>query len=412
MKVLWITNIPIMDGCGLVKRPQPKSGGWLTSLAKELIKDPTIELSIASVHKGPILIAKNIGRINYYMLPSKTLVKYNKSLEAIWKSIIDELRPDVVHIQGTEMPHGLAYLRACGSDKLVVSIQGLVSAYPFYNYGITWKDIAMNLTIRDIVFGGMLSGKRSFKRRAKSEREMLQTTKHVIGRTSWDRARVLAINPNLNYHFCNETLRSEFYNAKWEYSKCEPYTIFLSQAGYPLKGLHQVLRALPIVLNRFSNTKVRIAGEDITKHKSLREKFSYTGYGKFINSLINKLKVKDCIEFVGILSASQMKDEMLKANVFICPSSIENSPNSLGEAQIVGTPCISAYVGGAPDMVPTPSCGLLYRYEETDMLAADIIYLFDTASKFENSEMRRVARERHNREKNVEQLKNIYNNLF
>lgn len=63
-----------------------------------------------------------------------------------------------------------------------------------------------------------------------------------------------------------------------------------------------------------------------------------------------------------------MKQEYLNANVFICPSSLENSPNSLGEAQILGTPCLASYVGGIPDMM-FGNEGYLYRFEEIEMLA-------------------------------------------
>jgi glycosyltransferase involved in cell wall biosynthesis len=38
----------------------------------------------------------------------------------------------------------------------------------------------------------------------------------------------------------------------------------------------------------------------------------------------------------------KMITEYRNAHIFICPSSIENSPNSLGEAQLIGVPVIAA----------------------------------------------------------------------
>ena len=54
------------------------------------------------------------------------------------------------------------------------------------------------------------------------------------------------------------------------------------------------------------------------------------------------------------------------------PSSIENSPNSLGEAQLLGVPCIASDVGGVTDMIPNKECGIIYRFEEVELLAKHI----------------------------------------
>ena len=59
---------------------------------------------------------------------------------------------------------------------------------------------------------------------------------------------------------------------------------------------------------------------------------------------------EDQFEFEGFLSAEKMKRLLLESNVFVCPSSIENSPNSLGEAMLLGVPCVASDVGGIADM--------------------------------------------------------------
>src|SRR5690606_3430119 len=97
--------------------------------------------------------------------------------------------------------------------------------------------------------------------------------------------------------------------------------------------------------------------------------------------LSKKEKVFNQIQFLGMLSEEQMIVEYQKAHVFICPSSIENSPNSIGEAQIIGTPVISSYVGGVPDMVEHGLTGLLYRFEEVEMLAMHIKSIFENDEK-------------------------------
>ena len=100
-----------------------------------------------------------------------------------------------------------------------------------------------------------------------------------------------------------------------------------------------------------------------------------------------------------------MKKEYLQANVFICPSSVENSPNSLGEAQILGTPCISAYVGGTMDMMKGNEENL-YRFEEVVMLADKICNIFE--SRDSQVDMKEIAMRRHNPDINSRRLYEIY----
>lgn len=60
----------------------------------------------------------------------------------IWKDIEEDFHPDIVHLQGTEMPHGMFYVDACGCKNVVASIQGLTSVYERYFYGgIDFLDI-------------------------------------------------------------------------------------------------------------------------------------------------------------------------------------------------------------------------------------------------------------------------------
>ena len=103
-----------------------------------------------------------------------------------------------------------------------------------------------------------------------------------------------------------------------------------------------------------------------------------------------------------------MKSEYLKSNVYICPSSIENSPNSLGEAQILGVPCVAAYVGGIPDMIPNMACGTMYRFEEIEMLAYAICDVFNQTDFPNQSLMVDVAQNRHSPETIIETMMDIY----
>lgn len=414
MKILWITNIIFPAPCKELCIESPVIGGWMLSLAKVLISNMTgLNLAVATVYGGDKLRKIEIEDITYYLLPLKgDKTKYQKALEGLWKEVNAEFCPDIVHIHGTEFPHGLAFVKANPEVKVVASIQGLVSVYDRYYLGcISFGDILRNITIRDILRGDNLwQAQRKFANRGRYERELIGRIKHIIGRTSWDKAQVWAINPDAEYHFCNETLRKEFYEHKWNYDDCERHSIFISQAGYPIKGLHQVLSALPWVLKEYPDTKVYIAGGDITRSLTFKEKMRLGGYGKFIKHLIKKFHLEDKIIFTGALTEKEMCSRYLKSNLFICSSSIENSPNSLGEAQMLGVPCLASYVGGAMDMMKGYE-DFLYRFEEVEMLAMKVCEIFCQGKEVETFD-REIALKRHDGIRNTKTLMRIYDEII
>jgi len=413
MKILWITNTLFPAPSKALGLPAPVAGGWMYGLAGQLAAQREIELAVATVYQGKELKIFDLDGIRYYLLPSRKPGTYPEYLEPIWEKICEEFSPDIVHIHGTEYMHALACMRACKDLKYVISIQGLVGVCARYYYaGLTNIDILKNITFRDVVrWDTIFQGKQKFVQQGVFETEYIKRTQHVIGRTRWDHDHVKAMNPAAEYHFCNETLRDAFYSADtWDISQKTDYTIFLSQAGYPIKGLHQVLKAVALLVTEFPRIRVRVSGHNIIDAGTLTSRVKRNGYGSYISGLIRSLGLEKNIEFTGPLSEERMIVEYKNTHLFICPSSIENSPNSLGEAQLLGVPSIASYVGGVPDMVTHGETGLLYRFEEVEMLAECIRRIFtdkDFAMRLSIKGVE-VAKQRHYREGNLNQLINIY----
>lgn len=409
MRVLWITNILFPAASEAFGLPNTVFGGWMTSSLNALRKiSPKSSFAVATIYKGRELKVIEKDYVAYYLLPSlRDNTKYDNSLEPIWQEVKKDFKPDVVHIHGTEYAHGLAYIRACGSDNVCLSIQGLVSVIARYYYaGITIKDIIRNVTIRDILrCDTIFQQKLKFEKRGELEKEYIKTVQNIIGRTSWDRTHIWAINPEAKYHFCNEILRPSFYNHKWEYAKCEKHTIFLSQASYPIKGLHKLLEAMPLILRHFPDARIKVAGISIVDKPFYR----ISGYGRYLCSLMKRLHLEDKVIFLGLLSEEQMCEQYLKANVFVCPSSIENSPNSLGEAQILGVPHIATEVGGVMDMMAGNE-QFLCRFEEVEMTAYRICGIFAEYSF--DPQVIRAAEERHSKIKNAYLMTEIYTKIY
>ncbi len=412
MKILWITNIllpPVLEKTG---RRRDVVGGWMfESLCSLKRVCPEIEFSVATLDKRAELFHEKIGGVDYYLLPERSRQRYDVNLEALWRRIKDEFRPDVVHIHGTEQPHGLAYLRACGSEGVISSIQGLVGVIArHYLDGVSRKDLVRSFSVYDLLRLRLLSFRKlAFALRGRLEEEHIRRLKSVIGRTSWDRAHAERLNPSIRYHHVEETLRPEFYSGTWTYEKCVPHTIFLSQAGYPIKGLHFLIRALPEVLREFPDTQVFIGGGNILK----REHGFLGGYGKLCLNLMRERGIEDRFHFLGALNAEEMKAQYLKANVFVSPSTIENSPNSVCEAQCLGTPIVASDVGGVLDLVEHKKTGFVYRAEDTSLLAYWIRYVFRAGKSAEvmSPGMRNVARKRHDGKKNAEVLLEVYKKI-
>lgn len=419
MKVLWITNILLPEAVSLLtgKGELKGSGGWMIGAANALLKTGEVSLSVAA----PTPLVKELKilkgeQITYYAIPmGKGNHKYNPDFEPYWKEVKKLVEPDIVHIHGTEFCHGLAYVKACGNENVVASIQGLTSCYYYYYYGVSNKDIIKNLTVADVLLHSSLyDGERDLKVCGESEKKLIESLNHIIGRTTWDKTHAWAFNPNINYHFCNETLRPEFYSDKWEQEKCKPYTIFVSQPKNSVKGFHQLLKAMPLILREFPDTRVRIPGRMDLFPKSIKHKMLQSGYNKYLCGLIRKNNLKDHLEFLGPLSAVEMKREFLDANAFVSCSTIENSPNSVGEAQIIGTPCISSFVGGVDDMVKHRETGFLYRFDEIEMLAYYVCKVFrgDYDAESLSRQEREAALLRHDATTNCNQLLSIYKQII
>lgn len=419
MKILWLINIALPEVSRLMDVAPSPFGGWLVETSKKLSENAIIKLSIAF----PEINLNNIKEFNgeeiiYYGFPhvrlkDKDLIENNIYL----KEIINKVQPDVVHIFGTEYAHSLAMVNACNDlgIKTVINIQGLVSVIEKHYSANLPTNVQKRFTFRDFIKqDNILQQKKEFKKRGLMEIKAIQKTTHVIGRTTWDKACVLQINPNVNYHFCNETLREEFYKNEWSLEKCEKYAIFLSQASYPIKGLHYMLEALPIILSRYPKTKLYIAGPDITLSTHIIDRLKKTSYAKYISELIKEYKIEKHVFFTGVLDEQQICERYLNSNVFVCPSSIENSPNSLGEAMILGVPCVASNVGGISDMLSHNREGFLYQADAPYMLAYYICKIFENEELIneisENS--RKRALKIHSRRNNINKLIGIYYSIL
>ena len=101
---------------------------------------------------------------------------------------------------------------------------------------------------------------------------------------------------------------------------------------------------------------------------------------EFYAARARKHGVMESIDWLGRLDAEQLVAELLGAAVFAYPSHIDNSPNALCEALLVGVPTVASYVGGVPSLIDDGREGLLYPDGDPYALAGRIRYLLDNPS--------------------------------
>lgn len=385
MRILWVCNIMLpVAAQHLHKEPSYKEG-WVSGLCGAILErreENGIVLGVAfPVEKEldgwqeEITVPVMAGTQNGQEKAAARLMcygfyedvdhaeRYDDSLESRMRQIAGDFRPDVIHCFGTEYAHTLAMTRVCPhKDRLLVGIQGLCAVYANTYMANLPDKVRRSVTFRDWVKqDSLMQQQEKFAQRGRMEKEAIGLAGNITGRTDWDRHYAAEWNPQAVYFVMNETLRPNFYDGRWQEDRCEPYRIFLSQGDYPIKGLHYMLLALPAVRDKFPAVKVCVAGNSLVRDRTWKDKVKLSAYGKYLRNIIRENHLEKYVEFLGRLNAEEMKEQYLRSGLFVCCSTIENSPNSLGEAMLLGLPCVSADVGGIPSLFRHKEDGLLYR---------------------------------------------------
>lgn len=415
MRVLWI------GGFGLyvpshASQGGYNGGGWVASVQKEIMKCENITLGISFCKDGEPEKVVQDG-VTYYPVPNHTKTKKNKIIdlwkisdvtrdEILWpyyeqkfKEVIEDFKPDVVHIFGSELYQDLA-ARVTGDIPTVLHIQGLLSLY-IYIY------LPPSVSKWQYYMSGKgLKGKYHnyqylayWHRSVHREKAILKSVPHVIGRTDWDRQALAVLNPNAEYHYGGEILRDIFYEDKKRQLPIHKPFITTTISFPTYKGYDVILKTANILKNEIGldfewNVYGNVQPEFMEKHTGL------------MHENLN-------INLKGVASAEALRDSLLKSSLYFHSSYVENSPNSVGEAQLVGIPVVASRVGGTDSMVEHGKTGFLYPVTDPYMAAYYIKRLVENQE--ENISMGKAAREaalvRHDKQAIVEGLLKIYDDI-
>ena len=367
MRVLWYCNVilpEVADAAGISDKAH--SAGWVEGFLLGLRKQPDVTLGIIcpwteyreGEHDG----------FQYWLCSSE---QYEK--------VLDQFKPDILHVFGTENEESNKLVTLFNNPRrTVVNIQGMATLYA----DVYTDNLPAKLQLRQRIFesflrNGILDQRDKLRSRGEAESDTIKKVCHVIGRTDIDRMFAQNLNPDIQYHHCNEILRDNFYKGKqWNIENIQRHSIVIRNTSNPIKGFYQVIRAMPFILQKFPDAHLYVVGNSYASPKNLKQKFTEGSYNRLVRKTVQRLGLADHITALGTLDAEQMEQLYLRAHVVVSASIIENESNVVSEAKILGVPVVASYVGGLPNRIIHKYDGYLYPFNMPAMMAYYVSELF------------------------------------
>ena len=401
MQILWFTGVqlPAVTGEALNR------AGWQEGLRKALFQfHPEIKLAIASFGSEPYepYTEENTTYYNIFRQPPPES-RWQRMADN-WKhrsfdeeelrnclEIVELVQPDLIFIFGTENPFGLLANRL--PVPVVISIQAVLNGLVerIFN-GLTFYELLREFFSKDTLIGeGLFHRRWQLEKLSKMEQIIYSRSNVFAGRTDWDKNWLSRLNRKAVYYHIDRILADDYYGASWDIKKTKKNLIFTTSSNAPFKGGITLVRAL-VELKKRGRKEVylRIAGIH-----------PFSIVGRNITRLKKKYKLHNQITILDRVHPSEIISEMQMASIFVLPSHMDNSPNSLAEAMLIGMPCIASNVGGIPSMLQDGEDGLLYPHDDINSLADKLELMLDDPDYAVTlgSHARKKAVERHNPEK-------------
>ena len=410
MNVLWFVNIPFPPVSARLGRAVAGSGWWLIDLAARIAQDRAVRLTVAHCsHRYGRFEAFEQEGITYWMIPAKQ-AEYEG-----WRSgrlarrladLVNHSDAEIVDVHGTERPYGL--ISSFVRQPVVITIQGLMTALAAGMGG--GKSLARVLFLQTRRAGDVKWAVAEIHKKVRTlarcpiERRIFRENRWFIGRTDWDHLTARRLSPNLRgYYSCPRILRRPFYDTAWLGPESGEQRVFTSARCEPYKGLDDLIRCLHQLKTTFPELSVRIAGDC----------YPY-GWGGYLRRLAGELEVDERVHFLGYLNAQQIAEELRRTSVYVHPSYVDNSPNSLAEAMCVGVPCVGSTTGGIPSMIRDGETGLLFQTGSVAELSEKVSAILgdaDLAARLAR-QARAVARERHDPDRVARTTLDIYQKVL
>jgi glycosyltransferase involved in cell wall biosynthesis len=376
IRIVWLAPyaVPLLEpAIQLARRTacfHPAS--WLVHLSRALAALPGVDLHIVTLSQ--LVASSQVARVENVTfhvlkcgipftnrgfppwLPVDLLTGFTFEIGSLLKEVA-AIQPDVVHAHGTEAAYALAAVRT--GRPCVVSIQGVVN-----------EICRANPTFR-------------FRVVARLERSVLQNARFFMCRTNFDSGYVSSLNPQAKIFKIHEAMNPLFFANDW--NDADGARVLFVGSLVEHKGLPLLLQAMGRVKERIPHCQLRVVG--LGSESMLAQ----------MRTLVDRLGFSANVEFLGFQTPEQIARHQRECQVFVLPSRIENSPNTLAEAMVSGMPVIATRVGGVPSMIEDGVTGVLVPQDDATTLATEIVELLQHPEERRHlgENARCVARERH-----------------
>lgn len=336
MRILWFSVTPSLFNA---YSNGHNGGGWIASLERIVRQVSEIELGIAFNFSDEHFVHEQNG-VKYYPISHGSLGTYKK--------IIDDFKPDLIQIFGSENEFGVI----CGNTKVpvVIHMQGCLPPYHNALFPVGMSPIDF-VTQKGLGWRYRYMGLRSesaFRKHAERELKTIGNCRYFMGRTDWDRRLIDLFNPSATYFHCEEALRQSFLDGKevWTGNEEDPKRIIsvISRPWY--KGCDLILKTANL-LSRFTDIDFEWQVYGIPEMRFYEHKYG--------------IKAEHVhIKVMGTASADELVKALCHSSCYVHSSYIDNSPNSICEAQILGVPVLATHVGGISSLVKDGESGILF----------------------------------------------------
>ncbi len=417
MTVLWFSNTPALGVNYLNNNSTVKgTGGWLHSLNSNIQSIVNLSVVFHYPYKIEPFVFQNTkyypvftGNIILENLKSRfSPLNYDDDFIEKYIEIINNINPDIIHIHGTEN----SFL--CIIEKIkkpvVVSIQGNITVIT-KKYFSGFEGKYLKLKANKFNLKSLLLGRNNFNKSFKSmlkksiiEQQRMGAILNIIGRTDWDYRITRILSPKSHYFKGEELLRDGFYNNSWNnFYTTGKLILFTTNGDTYYKGFETALHALSLLQSIGLDVEWRIAG---VSDSSLINKITK----KYLKNLYPKVG----LNLLGSISEEPLISNMLDSHIYVMPSHIENSPNNLCEAMMLGMPCVATFAGGTGSLLKDGEDGILIQDGDPWAMAGAIIELVNSPEKsttFANN-ARKKAQKRHDIKETVNQYLSIYTKII
>lgn len=409
MKIIWLSNIPLANS------KMSSSGTWIYAMAEGLTKRGDINITCLSCSRTKDVVSYSVNEfLNQYIFPfnDRFTITPSKKLVNQILSVIDEEKPDIIHVWGTEMFWaGLPFERLHKKVPVLLDMQGYVqSVYDNFYGGMDWRERFSCIGIRELLFprGSIFYRRKITKSKAERERQILPLVDYVSSQSHWIQS-ILTYDFGLNNIFSTKiALRPEFYSApKWINRDGSQVIFTTASPTQPLKGLFTLIKSFKLIHRIYPNVELHIAGENPSGKIS-------PGYTKLLKHIIQKNQLDNNVVFCGKLNTDSLIEELTKCSVYVNPSFVESYSLSLAEAMILGVPCVASFVGAMPELGKDGKSVLFFPKGDYVMCASKIIELLSNhdLSKQLSSNAIVESTKKHNQEEVVQRQLEIYNKLL